>query len=103
MSTVLLLRDDDRYPHAAVVLNSGDHIKITIDRGGMTISHVAPGNPKILFLADADLVSRLCAGLIEKPKTFAASPLRIIVAAVLQLPSADEVEKAFRQIAAEIR
>jgi hypothetical protein len=101
-ATVLLYRDDGWQPSAELALKNGDRILISFDQGGLTISRFGDRDPRILFQADSGIVGHLCAALVESPKTLDATPLRLVVAAAVQLSSADEVEKAFRNAAAQV-
>jgi len=53
----------------------------------------------ILFDAEPDMVSQICASLITSPQTKTATPLVIVVSAAIQMESADNVRKAFRAAA----
>jgi hypothetical protein len=101
MGTVLLLREDGNSPRAEVAFPDGDRIRIACDQGGLTISRIG-GDQQILFKADRGLVGHICAGLVASPKRIDVTPLRIVLAAVLQLSSAAEVEKAFRDAADQL-
>ena len=96
---VITFRDNSERPCAEVALCSGDHVFLALDRGGVTISGVgAAGEPIVLFRGSAAVVSHLCAGLVASP----ATPLQILVAAVLQLRSPDDVRRAFERAAAQV-
>jgi hypothetical protein len=101
MGTVLLFRDDSRAPRAEVALGDSDRIGLSIDGGGLTIRRLG-GDNRILFQAGADLVGHICAALVEPPNTLDATPLQIVVAVVLQLSSAADVERVFRDAAAQV-
>jgi hypothetical protein len=101
--TVILFSDDDQRPRAEVALGNGDHVLLELDKGGLKIKQIdGSEHPKILFEGDPKLVSHICAGLVESPKTIAATPLRILVSATVQLSSADEVRRAFQDVATQV-
>jgi hypothetical protein len=100
--TVILFSDDQR-PRAEVALGNGDHVLLELDSGGLKIKQIGGSErPKTLFEGDPKLVSHICAGLVESPKTITATPLRILVSATVQLGSADEVRRAFQDVAAQV-
>jgi hypothetical protein len=100
---VITFRDNSERPCAEVALCSGDHVFLALDRGGLTISDVgAAGQPTVLFRGSAAVVSHLCAGLVASPGIVPATPLQILVAAVLQLRSPDDVRRAFEHAAAQV-
>jgi hypothetical protein len=101
--TVISYIEDKMHPRAEVALPNGDHIRLTLDRNGLTIIRI--GGPRhfaeLLFQADANLASRMCAALFSLETTPKPTPLRILVAAVVQLVSAEKVGNAFRKVAAQ--
>jgi hypothetical protein len=102
VATVLFYRENDRQPRAEVALANGDRIHLALDRGGLTISHGSGGDTRPLFEAEPEVVERICAGLAGPPSATDATPLQIIVAAVMQLASAADVERAFRDAAGSL-
>jgi hypothetical protein len=100
MGTVISFRDDNERPHAEIVLDDGDRVALTLDSSGLTIAHLADdGRTTTLFAADPATVSRLCAALVTPTGAAAPRPLPILVAAVVQIASADLVARAFRDAA----
>lgn len=102
--TVIHYSDDTDCPHAEVALRNGDHVELVLDRDGLTIKHsTGPMRPSnVLFRANPNLSSRICAGLFSLETTPRPTPLRILVAAIVQLGSAEEVGNAFREAAAHV-
>jgi len=102
--TVISYSDDTDCPRAEVVLRNGDHIQLVLGRDGRAIRRLASSvqPSEALFQASPDLASRVCAGLFSLETTPRPTPLRILVAAVVQLGSAEEVENAFREAAAQV-
>jgi hypothetical protein len=103
--TVVSYAEDQGRPRAEVALPNSDRLLLTLDRDGLAITWLAqPGRPaEMLFQASPNVVSRICAGLYSletKPKP---TPLRILVAAVVQLGSAENIRKAFREVAGALR
>jgi hypothetical protein len=103
VGTVMSYSEDKQLPRAEVALPNGDHIRLTLDRNGLAIARI--GSPEhfveMLFQAGPNIASRICAGLFKLETTPKPAPLRIFVAAVVQLGSAEEVSKAFREAAAQ--
>jgi hypothetical protein len=99
--TIVSYAEDQGQPRAEVALPNRDHVLLTLGRAGLAITRVAERalGPELLFQADADVVSRICAGLYNLETTPKPSPLRILVAAVVQLGSAEHVRQAFREAA----
>jgi hypothetical protein len=94
---VISFSDNSERPCAKVALCSGDQVVLALDRGGLTITGAGTaGEPS------ATIVAHLCAGLVASPKTVRATPLKILVAAVLQLCSPEEVRRAFEHAAAQV-
>jgi hypothetical protein len=85
-----------------VALCNGDRVLLALDRAGLTITQISAGRPVILFQAGPRIVSHICASLVSSTNTSDATPLRIVVAAVVQLRSADEVRRAFNDVAARV-
>src|SRR5262245_2828123 len=99
--TLLTFRDNER-PHAEIALHNGDHVFLALDRAGLTMTQInAPGHP-VLFQAGPSVVSHICACLVGWPSGPDVTPLRVVVAIVLQLRSADELRRAFNEAAALI-
>jgi hypothetical protein len=104
IGTVIHYSDVADHPHAEVALRNGDHVQITLDRAGLTIKQptglMQPS--KVLFRANPNLTSRICAGLFGLETTPSPTPLRILVAALVQLGSAEEVGNAFQEAATHV-
>ena len=94
--TIISYLDDKRYACAEVVLGNADRVLLTLARDGLAIMWLASSErgPKVLFRADPNLATRMCDGLFTLETSPKPTPLRILVAAVVQLGSADEVGKA---------
>jgi hypothetical protein len=103
--TIVSYAEDQGRPRAEVALPNSDRILLTLDHDGLAITWLAqPGRPaELLFQADANVVSRICAGLYSLETTPKPTPLRILAAAVVQLGSAEDVRKAFREAAVALR
>ena len=100
---VITFRDNSERPRAEVALADGTHVFLALDRGGLTITHVSDdGQSELLFQGNTTIVSHLCAGLVGSPRTLSATPLQILVAAVMQLRCPDEVRHAFSHAAAQV-
>ena len=103
--TVISYAEDQGHPRAEIALSNSDRVLLKLDRDGLAITRLAgPGRlAQVLFQADVNVVSRICAGLYNletKPKP---APLRILVATVVQLGSAEDVRKAFREAAVTLQ
>jgi hypothetical protein len=79
---------------------NGDRLILTLDRDGVAISRK---DGSAVFAANARLVSQLCAGLVDRQPASAASPLQILLGAVVQLRSAADVKAAFEAAAEQAR
>jgi hypothetical protein len=102
--TVIYYSDDTEHPRAEVALRNGDHVQLTLDRDGLAIKQSTDSTQpsQVLFRANPNLTSRICAGLFSLETTPTPTPLRILVAAVVQLGSAEEVGTAFQEAAAQV-
>jgi hypothetical protein len=98
--TIIACRDDGERPRAEVVLVNGDRLVLTLGRDGLAISRQ---DGSAVFVADSRLVSQLCAGLVDYQPAAPATPLQILLAAVVQLRSAAAVKAAFEAAAAQAR
>jgi hypothetical protein len=96
--TIIGYRDDGERPRAEVVLLDGDRLFLTLGRDGLAISR---SDGSVVFRAGSQVVSRLCAGLVDSRCAPSATPLQILLAAVVQLRSADAVRAAFEDAAAQ--
>ena len=101
--TIITFRDDGPRPQAELVLCNGDRVRLALDHDGLVITTIGqPDHPTVLFKASPHMVGHICAGLIASPRTVNATPLNILVSAVVQLGSAAEVRAAFEQAAAQV-
>src|SRR3954465_13292660 len=101
-ATVISYADDKGHPRAEVMLPNSDRVLLTLDRDGLAITQLAgAGRLVVLFRANPNLASRICAGLFNLEATPKPTPLRVLVAAVLQLGSAEQVRNAFRDVAGQ--
>ena len=101
--TIIVFRDDSERPYSEVALGNGDRVLIALDHGGLTITQiVSPDNRNILFQATPNTVSHICAGLVSSPNTSKATPLQVLVAAVVQLESSDDLRRAFQHAAEQV-
>jgi hypothetical protein len=102
--TIISYLDDRRYACAEVALRNADHVLLTLARDGLAIMLRATTErgPKLLFRADSNMATGMCDGLFTLGTRPKPTPLRILVAAVVQLGSADEVGNAFRQVASKV-
>jgi hypothetical protein len=103
--TVVSYAEDQGHPRAEVALPNRDHVLLTLDRDGLSITRLARQEhlAEVLFQADANVVSRICAGLYSLETRPQPTPLRILVAAVVQLSSAESIRNAFREVVAAAR
>lgn len=103
--TVIFYAEDQGHPLAEIALPNRDHVLLTLDRDGLAITRLAgPGRlTEVLFQADANGASRICAGLYSLETTSRPTPLRILVAAVVQFGSAEHVRKSFREAAVALQ
>ena len=103
--TVVSYADDQGHPRAEVALPNRDHVLLTLDRDGLSITRLARQEhlAEVLFQADANVVSRICAGLYSPETRPKPTPLRILVAAVVQFGSAEDIRNAFREVVAALR
>ena len=103
--TVVSYAEDQGHPRAEIALPNRDHVQLTLDRDGLAITRLAGSGhlSEVLFQADVNVASRICAGLYSVETTPKPAPLRILVAAVVQLGSAEDVRKAFREAAVALR
>jgi hypothetical protein len=99
----LVVSYDDKFglPNSEIELASGEHIFLALGREGLVIKLLpAPGAPeRELFRADPGIAAKICDGLFDIQPGAGATPLRMLVAATVQLPNADAVERAFRAAA----
>jgi hypothetical protein len=102
LGTIIVFRDDGERPHSELVLSGGDRVKLALDGNGLTVTHDGSADPAVLFQADPETVAQICAGLMSSSNSPKASPLRILVSAVVQLESASEVRAAFESAAAQV-
>jgi hypothetical protein len=98
--TIIAYRDDGERPRAEVALVDGDRLFLALDHDGLAISRK---DGSIVFYASSILVSQLCAGLVVGQPSPPATPLQILLAAVVQLRSAAAVKAAFEAAAGEVR
>jgi len=103
--TVVSYAEDQGQPRAEITLPNRDHVLLTLDRDGLSITRLARQEhlAEVLFQADANVVSRICAGLYSLETRPKPTPLRIIVAAVVQLGSAEDIRDTFREVVAALR
>ena len=97
MGTVLVYRNDGERPTCEVALDDGDRVQVLLDRGGVVITRQALGArpEEILFTADPDATAAMCAALLGPVSAAHTTPLDILVAAVIQIPTARQVRAAF--------
>lgn len=102
--TIISYSEDQGRPQAEIALHNGDRVQLALNRNGLSIKRLAgPGRPaEILFQANQNQVSRICAGLFRLDTTPKPTPLCILVAAVVQLGSAEQVRNVFREAAAQL-
>lgn len=93
--TVVFYRSENERPRAEVVLTGGEHLFLALDQAGFV---VRDRNGSTVFEAGPAVASKLCAGLLD---TAEATPLQILVSAVIQLHSPADVKKAFEAAAHE--
>jgi hypothetical protein len=96
--TVVSYDENPEWPRAVLALGNGDHIALSLARDRLTIAQVGQSED-VLFEAHADLTSRLCAGLISANTARNPPPLRVLVAAAVQMNSAAEIKRAFEEAA----
>jgi hypothetical protein len=102
VGTVITFLDNNERPYAEIALDNGDRIAVTLDATGLTIRQIGGTDSGILFQAGPDIVARLCTAFVERSASATPTPLRIVVAAVVQLASAELVARAFHDATARI-
>lgn len=103
MGTVTVFRDSDDPPYAEVVLDNGDRLGLTVDKGALVIRRLYDsGSDTVLFEAQTDLVVRICAALSGPRRARRTTPLQILSGVVAQIGSAAHVRAAFREAARAI-
>jgi hypothetical protein len=103
LGTIIVFRDDGNRPHSELVLRNGDRVQIALGGEGLTVTFIGgPDDWEILFHTDPATVAHICAGLVSSPNAFKATPLRILVSAIVQLGSAGEVRTVFERAAAQV-
>lgn len=100
--TIVFYSDDPRRPEAEVVLANRDRVRLILDQDGLSIFRIAGPltTADVIFHADEHLVSHICAALLRPEAAPTPSPLRILVAAIVQVGSAEDVAHAFADVAA---
>ena len=99
-AAIIAYRDDGERPRAEVMLTNGDRLRLELDRDGLTITQA---DGPLVFRANSAQVSHLCAGLIDLHPVPSATPLQILLGAVLQLASAAAVKAAFEKATGEVK
>jgi hypothetical protein len=89
---IISYRDDGDRPRSEVLLASGERILVALDHSGLS---VARPDGSMVFRASSVQVSHLCAGLVDAAPAFSATPLRILLGALVQLSSVSAVKAAF--------
>jgi hypothetical protein len=90
---------DGQRPFCDVMLDSGERVQVTLDRGGATIERLAGGGVReLLFRGSPETMARICIAF-QQPGSSRA-PLEVIAALVVGLGSAEKVRAAFRSAAA---
>ena len=103
LGTIIVFRDDGDRPYSELLLRNGDRVQLTLDGEGLMVTLMdGPDNRRTLFQANSEVVAQICAGLVRPSNTLKATPLRILVSAVVQLESANEVRAAFEHAAAQV-
>jgi hypothetical protein len=95
---------DDKFgtPNSEVALTSGENIFVALDQNGIVVKALArPGTvERVLFEGSPKTVAKICAGLFDDTGSPNTSPLRMLVAAMTQMPNSAAVEGAFKTAAA---
>ncbi len=95
----LVISYDDKFatPYSEIELASGEHIFVTLDREGLSLKLLARPNSaeRLLFTGNPDTVSKICDGLLGGQDRSIATPLRVLVSVVTQMPDAAAVAEAF--------
>ena len=95
-ATIISYRGDGDRPRAEVALPTGERVQLVLDSEGLSIVQSDGG---AVFRGDSALVARLCAGLVQAGAAPAATPLQVMLGAVVQLPSVQAVKEAFEAAA----
>lgn len=96
MATVLNYRGDDEQPHCEIALNSGERVKIRVNREGVLIERAADGGgTEILFRGTPDIVADIYDALLSPNTARKTAPLDMMMFLVSQLPSAVDIRNAF--------
>jgi len=97
MATVMRYRIGGSEPQCELVLANGEHVLITLDRGGITIRRLAHGDrpEEILFLGSVHVATDICLALLDRRPASETSVLDVFVSVVSQFRSAETIRAAF--------
>ena len=97
MATVMRYRSDGAQPHCELALENGDHVLITIERSGVTITRLARRDrpEEILFLGSVPVVADICLALLDRRPAAETSVLDTFVSVVSQFRSGEDIRAAF--------
>jgi hypothetical protein len=102
VGTVISFLNNNERPYAEIVLDNGDRVVLTLDNGGLTIRQIWSADSKILFQGNPATVAHFCTALVTATRAPDPTPLQTLVAAVVQIASAELVAKAFHDATARI-
>tara|TARA_R110000868_G_scaffold18366_3_gene80909 strand:+ start:553 stop:864 length:312 start_codon:yes stop_codon:yes gene_type:complete len=90
-------------PNSEVVLSSGEHVILSLDRKGLEIKVLASpqGKERVLVHLTPDSVAKICTGLWDNRDSSGKSPLRTLVSIAKRIPNAEKLKAAFKAAAAE--
>lgn len=94
MGAITVLNDDFAAPYGEVALDGGDRLALSLDRNGLLIRNISDN--AVIYRANADTTSAICASLSSSRDPIRPSPLKILAALVSRMPTAAEVSRAFR-------
>jgi len=99
MTTLLRYRDYGGEPCCEVALESGEHVLIAVDAGGVTIRRLARGDTaeEVLFLGSPPVVADICLALLDGRPASETSVLDIFLAVVSRFRSAAHIRAAFAE------
>lgn len=91
-------------PCCEVVLDSGDHLLITVESAGVVIKRLArAGTPEeILFVGPVHMVGEICAAVLNGKPASEITVIDIFLAVVSQFRSASDVKAAFTEVSAQL-
>jgi hypothetical protein len=96
--------NDGLAPCAELLLESGEKVRLALDARGMRLVRGAGqgGEEEVLFSADSDLSTLICAAFLDRMPAEQTTPLDIMLDAVAGFRSARELRLAFAAAVAAV-